>query len=239
MKKHLLLLPLLALAAPVAAQHTELSGRAGLGLMQFGGKDAAYTSQINYSNYNGTVSGYTNSPYGSRLGVGFDVGGRVQRVGQRHTLLALDLGYDWLQSRTGISTLNYYDGSSNTPRPATGTSALRSQHLTSFLALGHRFGGSTVAVDVLLGPELAFVYGFHDKGSGTYDGGTAWSTDRPGREFNRFDGRLRADATAWKAQLGFNASYSYGCINYQGGLVGGSREVYARVLRLGLAYRLR
>jgi hypothetical protein len=78
----------------------------------------------------------------------------------------------------------------------------------------------------------------HEKGSGTYDGGTAWATDRKNRGRNLVDARLRADATAWRNRLGFNASYSVGFINYQGGLVGGSREVYSRTLRLGLAYRL-
>lgn len=237
--KKFLLLPLLALAAPVAAQHTELVGRAGLGLMQFGGKDALNTSQVNYTNFNGYEGGYTNSPYGSRLGVGFGVGGRLQRVGRRQGLLALDLGYDWLQARTAISTLNYYDGSSNTPRPATGTSSLRSQHLTFFLGLGHQFVLHNINLDVLAGPELAYVFGFSEMGSGTYDGGTAWTTDRPGREFNRADAALRADATAWCHRLGFNASYSFGLLNYQGGLLGASRAVYSRTMRLGLAYRLK
>jgi hypothetical protein len=48
-----LLLPLLALAAPAAAQQTELIGHAGLGLMQFGGPNAMNTSHVNYTRYNG------------------------------------------------------------------------------------------------------------------------------------------------------------------------------------------
>lgn len=239
MKKHFLLLPLLALAAPAAAQHTELMGRAGLGLMQFGGKSAAATSHVNYTNVNGFQAGYTNSPYGSRLGAGFALGARAQRVGSRSGLLALDFGFEQLQSRTAIEIVDYYNGTSNTPRPATGTTSLQTRNLTAFLGVGHRFSVSGVALDVLAGPELAYAFGFHEKGRGTYDGAMAWATDVNAREFNRFDARLRADATAWYHRVGFNASYSYGVINYQSGLLGASPEVYSRTLRLGLAYRLR
>ena len=80
MKRNLLLLALLSLAKPAFAQHTELLGHAGLGLFQFAGKSAVSSSFINYSSYNGTEQGYTNSPYGSRLGTGFVLGGRLQRV---------------------------------------------------------------------------------------------------------------------------------------------------------------
>ena len=51
--------------------------------------------------------------------------------------------------------------------------------------------------------------------------------------------RLRADATAWYRRAGLNASYSRGYFNYGSGLKGGDPGVYARVLRLGVAYRLR
>lgn len=242
MKKHFLLLPLLALAAPAAAQHVEVMGRAGLGLFNFGGKSAESTSFVNY--YNGVSDGYTNSPYGSRVGTGFALGGRVQRVGSRNGLITLDLGYEWLRSRTNITELYYSPNPFSSYRsayPAEGSTALQTQNLTAFLSVGHRFQCGAVEVDALVGPELAYVFGFREKGSGTYGSGsgTAWTTDRRQRAFNRFDARLQADVTAWYHRMGANVSYSYGMINYQSGLKGGSPEVYSRTLRLGLAYRLR
>ncbi|MDO7852942.1 outer membrane beta-barrel protein [Hymenobacter convexus] len=242
MKKYLLLWPLLALAAPVAAQHTEIQARAGVGLSRFGGPDAQSTSFINYTDFPG--ASYTNSPYGSRWGVGVALGGRAERVSARNGLLAFDLGYEWLQSRTNITALSgaipiysSYVGSYS----ADGSTALQTHNLTGFLGFGHRFGAGKLNVDVLAGPEVAYVFNFREKGSGSFDynGSATWSTDVDHRAFNRFDARLRADATVWYQRLGFNASYSHGLLNYQGGLVGGSRQVYARVLRLGLAYRLR
>ena len=240
MKKHVLLLPLLALTIPAVAQHTEIIGRAGLGLFRFGGKSAESTSFVNY--YSRGENGYTNSPYGSRLGTGVALGGRVQHVGTREGLLTLDLGYEWLRSRTSITELYYspamtssYMGSYR----ADGSTSLYTQNLTAFLGLGHRFKAGSVAVDAFVGPELAYVFGTREKGSGTYNGNLTWATDQHYRSANRTDLRLRADATVWCHRLGLNASYSHGFVNYQEGLVGGSPKVYARVLRLGIAYRLR
>lgn len=96
-----------------------------------------------------------------------------------------------------------------------------------------------LALDVLVGPELAGQLSARETGHG-YNNGTAWATntDRGGRF--PFDGRLRADATAWRGRVGVNASYSYGFANAQVGLVGGPmREAYVRTLRWGVAYRLR
>ncbi|AWM33380.1 hypothetical protein [Hymenobacter nivis] len=83
MKTRLLLVPLLALAAPAAAQHTELIGQVGASFSQYRGSGTEATSFGNYRSYAGSERGYTNNPYGSRLGTGFALGGRVQRVGRR------------------------------------------------------------------------------------------------------------------------------------------------------------
>lgn len=237
------LLPLLlsGLALPAAAQTCEIAGRAGLGLMRFGGPDAQSASFVSYWPNDAGLS-YTSSPYGSQLGAGLALGLRVQRVGANQGLLALDLGYEWLRSRVTITQVAYWPSlasSSRSAYSADGSTHLVSQNLTAFLGFGHRFTLGAVAIDALAGPELAYVFSFREKGSGTYDGSQAWATDRANRAKNLFDARLRADATAWYHRIGFNASYSHGFINYQGGLLGASPEVYARILRLGLAYCLR
>lgn len=233
-----LLLPLLALALPAAAQHTELIGRAGLGLMQFGGPDAANSSFVSYS----ADYGFTNSPYGRQLGAGVALGGRVQRVGAHNGLLVLDLGYELLRSRTAVTSV-FYSASMLSSYVATysadGSTNLRSHGLTMLLGVGRRFSAGNVKIDAVVGPELAYVTGFREKGEGTFDGGQTWTTNQDRSTKAVVDPRLRADATVWCHQFGFNASYSYGLMNYQSGLMGASREVYARVLRLGLAYRLR
>lgn len=48
---------------------------------------------------------YTNSLHGSRLGTGYVLSGRVQRVGRHQGLLASNLGYDWARSRMASPAL--------------------------------------------------------------------------------------------------------------------------------------
>lgn len=234
--KKLLPLLLTLLAGPAAAQHTELITRAGLGLFRFGGASANPTSHINYGSYG---ANYTNDPYGAGWGTGFGVGGRVQRVSRGGLLLAFDLGYDWSRSRTSIAVVDLYDGQRNTPYAADGTTHLHVQNLTGFLALGWQLRLAAVRLDVLAGPELAYVFEITDRGNGTYDGGRSWSTAATGPAVHTSDARLRAELTAWVQRVGLNASYSHGSLNYEGDLIGGPvRQVYGRTLRLGLAYRL-
>ena len=242
MKKLFLLGLLTLLAGPAAAQHTELLGRAGLGLLHFGGRDAAATSHVNYYRENGREGGHTNNPYGQQAGLGFSLGVRVQRVGRRQGLLAFDFGYDQVRSRTDVDVVDFYDGQSNTARPATGTDYLHQKSLTALLAVGRRFALSPVTtIDVLASQEAEYVFDLQERGEGTFDGSTAWST-RTERSFSSspINMRLRADITLWYQRVGLTASYSHGFSNYLAGLLGGTTpEVYAHTLRLGGVYRLR
>lgn len=132
-----ILLPLgllLGLVQPAVAQTCEITGRAGLGLLRFGGPDARAASFVNYTPNDASFS-YTNSPYGSRLGTGVVLGLRVQRVGARRGLLALDLGYEWLRSRTSITEVYYSPGLASSFRGsynADGSTCLSSRNLTAF-----------------------------------------------------------------------------------------------------------
>lgn len=182
MKHALLFLPLLVLAGPVAAQHMELIGRAGLGLFRFGGPDAAPISGVSYyGDYFGQgPGGSVYEPYGRKLGAGFSVGGRVQRVGQRNGLLALEAGYEHLRSRAVVDQVDYSTSLFSSFREqyqADGSTQLITQNLTAFLGLGHRFAVGSVSLDVLAGPEGAYVFNIRQKGSGTYNNGTAWTVN--------------------------------------------------------------
>jgi hypothetical protein len=230
MRYPLLFLVALALAGPAAAQQTELSGRAGLGLFRFGGQDAATISGISYyGDYFGKgPSGHAYEPYGRKVGAGFGASGRVQRVGERQGLLTLDIGYDWLQSEVDVNHLDYSSSlfsSFIASYEAEGKVQLRSQRLTAFAGLGHRFKIGAAELDVLAGPEVAYVFDIHQKGAGTYDNGTSWTMQH-------------ADMTLWYRKLGFTTSYVHGVVNHQSGLTGGNPKVYSRIWRLGMAYRL-
>lgn len=81
-----------------------MASRAGASFPQYWGSGTEATSFVNYGNYgnysNGAnyERGYTNSLHGSRLGKGYILSGRVQRVGCHQGLLAFDLGDDWARS---------------------------------------------------------------------------------------------------------------------------------------------
>ena len=242
MRKLLLLLPAAAWALPALAQHTELIDRAGTSFSQYRGSGTEATSFVNYGRLAGSEGGYVNNSYGRRLGAGLALGWRVQRVGRHRGLLAADLGYDWARSRTAIDALyySYPGGAGTTAYAATGSAHRRTQSLAVFVGLGRRLQWPPLALDVLVGPELAGSFGTRETGSGTYGSGTAWATSTDRGSSFPFDARLRADATAWRGRVGLNASYSHGFANALSGLKGGLvREAYARTLRLGAAYRLR
>ena len=65
-----------------------------------------------------------------------------------------------LSSRTDVTVVDFYDGQS-APRPADGTAYLRTQSLTAFLGLGRRFEVSKTSIDVLAGPEAAYIFDTH------------------------------------------------------------------------------
>lgn len=246
MKKLLYLLPLLALVRPACAQHTEVVERAGANLSWYGGPDAGASSFINRHSEGGVYNGgaYTNSPYGTHAGMGLGLGLRVLRVSERARLWAFDVGYDWQRTRTDIERVSNVDWSWQTQQAtlqeyaADGRTYLHSHNISLFVGYGHRFRAGALHLDALAGPELAAVLESRERGEGTFNNGRVWLTDTRRSPFG-VDGRLRADLTAWHGRAGLNASYSYGLISAQTGLVGGSaRQSFGQVLRFGITYLL-
>ena len=91
-----------------------------------------------------------------------------------------------------MDVVDLYDGQFNTPRPADGTAYLHTQSLTAFLGLGRRFAVSKTSIDVLTGPEAAYIFDTHEKGRGTFDGATTWATNSDRGTQLPVDFRLRA-----------------------------------------------
>lgn len=87
------------------------------------------------------------------------LGGRLQRVGTHNGLLALELGYEWLQSRTAVTAVDYasfgYSSFRSGAYEADGHTALQNQNPTAFLGAGRRFTVGGVNIDALAGPEGA------------------------------------------------------------------------------------
>ncbi|MFD1469271.1 hypothetical protein ACFQ48_13645 [Hymenobacter caeli] len=244
MKKILLLLPLLALAKPAAAQHVEFSGRAGLGLLRFDGNGAAATTLAADQDNDGSTAGdFTINPVGKRAGFGFGASIRAQHVGGRGLLAALEVGYDRLQSQTDVTGYYPFYDTGFPPNAASGTTKLRVQSVPIFAGIGQRVGkAGAVQLDAVIGPEWAVLWGAREKGQGSYTtlgpAGT-WQTDNAVQLTKKHDFRLRADLTAWYHRLGLTASYALGltALRSESAYVS-DEDARSRTLRLGVAYRL-
>jgi|GEM_PF-3088015 len=241
--KHLLLaLPLGLLGLPALGQTVEYSGRATVGFGRFQGDNAVSTTTVNdANNVPLSESSRAANPYGSTFGVGGGLALRAQYVSKYKVLAAFDLGYDFVQSRAGVSTINYNSTVLPYSRSGSGTVHLYTQNITAFGGVGYRLGGSgKTALDLLVGPELAYVLTSQEEGSGTDNNGSGWSTSLARPPAHRLDFRLRGDASLWVNRVGLVASYSYGFTNY---MPGTSATPYPdaslQLIRVGLGYRLK
>jgi hypothetical protein len=240
MKNYLLAVPALLLAAPVLGQTIEFSGRANAGFSQFQGSSATTTTSVITTNDGSSESSRAFNPYGKKTGVGFGASVRAQRVGKAGLLTALDLGFDWMQARTDVNLISYNSATNSSTRTGSGTVHLYTPAITAFGGVGWRLAGTKLALDALVGPELAYVLNAQEKGSGASSVNGSWSSDLTRQPANRLDFRLRGDLTIWRDRVGLTASYSNGFANYHPATAATtSPDAQVRLLRVGLAYRLK
>lgn len=242
--KHLLLaLPLGLLVLPALGQKVEYSGRATVGFGSFHGGNAVSTTAVNLANNvpNSETSRAVN-PYGSNMGVGGGLSGRAQYVAKFNLLAAFDLGYDFVNNKVAATSLNYNSTVVPYSRTGSGNVHLYTHAVTAFGGVGYRLGGDghKLAIDVLVGPELAYVVAQQERGSGTDSNGSAWSTNLARTPANRLDFRLRGDVSIWAKHVGLVASYSYGFTNYMPGTSANTfPDAESQLIRVGLAYRFK
>lgn len=97
-----------------------------------------------------------------------------------------------------------------------------------------------VDLQFTLGPEVGFGLSSRENGFASVLEGI-WSGVGYGTNMKRsipaVDFRLRGMITAYYHNLGINVGYSYGLTNYQSELIGADKEVYADLIRFGLAWR--
>jgi hypothetical protein len=239
-KHYLLAAPALLLAAPVLGQTIEFSGRATAGFSEFRGNTATATTSVITTSDGSSESSRAFNPYGKHLGTGFGASVRAQRVGKAGLLTALDLGFDWMQARTDVDLISYNSATNSSTRTGSGVVRLYTPALTAFGGVGWRLAGSKLALDALVGPELAYVLDAREKGSGASSVNGSWSSDVTRLPASRLDFRLRGDLTIWRDRVGLTASYTNGFANYQpAAAVATSPDAQVRLVRVGLAYRLK
>jgi hypothetical protein len=240
MKHYLLAVPALLLAVPVLGQTIEFSGRATAGFSKFGGGTATTTTPVVTTNDGTSESSRAFNPYGNKIGTGFGVSVRAQRVGKAGLLTALDLGFDWMQARADVSSIYYNSPTGSATRTASGTVRLYTPAVTAFGGVGWRLAGQKLALDALVGPELAYAFNAREKGDGSSTVNGGWTSDVTRTPDARLDFRLRGDLTIWRDRAGLTFSYSNGFANYQpASATTTSPDASVRLLRVGLAYRLK
>jgi hypothetical protein len=238
MKYLLLTLPATLLATQAFGQHIEYSARANAGFSEFRGSNATNTTTISTSTTGATEDSRAVNPYGKRMGAGAGLSLRAQRVGKAGLLTTFDLGFDWMQARTDVNSIYYSSSSTGYSRTASGTVHLYTPSVTAFLGAGWRLAGQKLALDAVVGPELAYMLNSQEKGDGDSSVNGAWHTDVSRPPANRLDFRLRGDLTVWRNKVGLMASYSLGFADYPPATTSiPSPDASVRLARVGLAYR--
>lgn len=214
----------------LTAQKVELRANFNTGLFSFGGKDAASTSWIN----NETA---TNNPYGRKSGLSYGLSLNLRKVTPSLFLYGIDAGYEMLQSKVNLKYSGVIMG--DIASDFVGRTHLNNSFINAFPFMGKRFLIGGWPVDLMGGLDVAFLLKSREKGSAhgisNVDYHTETDVDR--KNINT-DLRPRLQLSTDISKVGVNIGYSYGLMNYRKGLLGADREVYSRMLRIGLSYRL-
>lgn len=180
----------------------------------------------------------TQNPYGSRNSIAYGAAMHAQLVTRAGFLFGAQAGYEILRSRADITTAhNPMDFHSSIAIPAKGSATIIADYIILQPYAGWRLSSGLVDVDVTLGTDIAFNQGLREKSEATPDG-MPKIREREDRSESVTDFRPRLGMTAYHGHVGVSLNYSHGLTNYLGDSDGGKPELYMRVLRLGLVYRL-
>ncbi|TXK47571.1 hypothetical protein FVR03_09265 [Pontibacter qinzhouensis] len=239
MKKVMLLAVSLVAFSTAFAQKTEFSLQANTGVYRFSGSSAESSTTVQYITQQSGWN-YTHNPHGNKLTLSLGVAGQVQRVTRGNVVLGLQAGAEFLQSKvniTGAYSFWHMANSSLTYVAADGRSFFQHKFINVHPFLGRRLSVGPIAVDVTAGSDIGFCLQSTDNAKLKVANGEELAF-KAERDKPSVDLRPRVGVTGYFRHIGVTASYAHGLTNYLGSYDGGNPEAYARVLRLGLLYRL-
>jgi hypothetical protein len=234
MRKVLLLLPGLLSIGTLFAQKTEFALSLNSGLFYFTGHSAVSASAINSTT---ELSGYTNDPYGSRVGWCDGLSAELKRVTRRRLLFGVSLGYEALRSQVSLTSVNVFNGVDAYSLTAHGHTILTSQFINLFPSFGYRFTPGKLTVDLTGGLDLGYCLSAAEKGKADASNGATFSSSRD-RKTISLDVRHRLQVEVGFHKTAVYVGYSAGLMNYMAGYIGGLNSAYARILRFGLQYKI-
>jgi hypothetical protein len=217
------------------AQKTEFGISLNSGLFSFAGASSGAITGININSSSSTNTGYTNNPWGSKVGLCYGISANIKQVTKKNLVLGLDLGYEVLRSKVSINSVwisndEYYD--------AEGQTFLNNDFINLFPQIGYRFNTKEVSFDLVAGCDIAFCLSATEKGDAKASNGIRYTTSIDRIPTNK-DFRPRVQLTANYKKAGIYVGYSYGLSNYKKKFWGGVNEAYSRLFRFGLTYRLK
>jgi hypothetical protein len=217
------------------AQKTELRVSLDSGLSSFSGQSAESSSSINFSETAG--SGYTNNPYGSKNAFSYGVSVNLKRVTKVNLIYGIGIGYENTGSKTSISSVSVYDGENNFSVPASGKTIISINTINANPFIGYRFNAEKLPIDLVGGFDFASILNTKECGDATDSNGIKYTTSRDRKTINT-DVRARLQISTDYKKFGVYLGYSFGLKNYMDGYVGGTNDVYSKILRFGITYQV-
>lgn len=237
MKVFSLLFLCLACATCAYGQKIEIAGQLNSGFAKFGGESAVKTTTMH--NFNSNRS-FTFNPYGNRLAPVYGLSVQVQRVTRTNFLIGAQGGAESLRNRVHIHAVYVYGPAYSSLieyKEASGKTVLQNDFINLYSYIGYRLKAGAVDIDFNAGPEIGVGLKSSEKGEATAEDGMEYSLEHE-RSDPETDLRTRVGVTAYYRHVGLNASYAHGLTNYLRSYDGSNPELYSRVLRLSLLYRL-
>ncbi|WP_242927172.1 hypothetical protein [Pontibacter vulgaris] len=231
MKKVYLVLAGLAIAHLSFGQKMEVALHVNSGFSRFGGKSASKSTNISISDTSDDI--YVGSRFGAKAGLNYGGGVQTQVVTNKNLLLGMQVSAEQLRSRVEIDRITGF----RLTTEGDGHVTQQNTFLNVQPYFGKRIKSAVADIDLTLGTDIGFGLKSMEKGEATDENGNTLTIEGE-REKQQFDFRPRLGITAYRGPYGASVSYVHGLTNYTGSYDGSNPEVYMRVLRLGLLYRL-
>lgn len=231
--KIIYILPFLLFCQISFAQRTTFSAGLNTGLSRFAGPSAHRTTSMVSGGPFCNCASSPASSLGNLTAATLGASAIVQREFRNHFVASLEAGYEVLRTRIIVDQYQLDDMIITTD----GLNITRNHFINAFPSAGYNFRLSeTLNLTVTGGIDLGF--GLKSSNRLTIpDFSKSYYSDLPNL-VQKVDHRARIQARIDGKRLGFTASYAHGTRNWLTGWAGGPTELYMRVWRAGVQYRI-
>lgn len=234
MKKFGLIAVTVFMCIAVFGQKTEYNVVFNSGLFRFGGKQANFVNTYGYRS--GWEWPFLTNAFGSFSEPGYGLSANIKIVTKTDFLFGADVGYERFTSKT---TGYVYQ----TPLDSGGVS-LSFSFLTLQPYTGFRIALKQLNLDMTAGMDIGYCLQAKRGGGVTARGNLLPDYSSSLVKTKSIDVRPRLQLTASIKAVGLYVGYSHGLINYYPSMAGRqvsdhSGRAYTRILRFGIAYRVK